>query len=101
MCQLKNVINRKAISADPTTNVKAAEDFLLILVHSHVLAAIRLLYSLDPTNSVAYLAKSVVVTHLSLPHPDAKTKSSSTPDGVHAYVCIPGIVSGSPLAWVP
>ncbi len=85
MCQLKNLINRKAVSGDPTTNVNAAEDFLLLLVHSHILAAGRLLYSLNQTDSVAYLAKSVVATFLNLPVPDATTKSSSTPDGVHAY----------------
>lgn len=84
MFQLKNLINRKAVRADPSDNVKAAEDFLLLLVHSHIVTAARLLYSLHPTSTVAYLAKSVVTTYLRLPELGAKAQSS-IPDGVHAY----------------
>lgn len=36
MYQLKNLINR-SLPSDPSDNVKAAEDFLLLLVHAHVL----------------------------------------------------------------
>ena len=84
MYQLRNLINR-SVPSDPSDNVKAAEDFLLLLVHAHVLAAARCLYSLNNTTSVAYLAKSVVATYLRLPQLDASTTSSAIPDGVHAY----------------
>ena len=83
MCQLKNLINR-SVPSDPSDNVKAAEDFLLLLIHAHVLAAARLLYSLSGTTSASDLAKSVVATYIRLPQLDATT-TSAIPDGVHAY----------------
>lgn len=83
MYQLKNLLNR-SLSSDPSDNVKAAEDFVLLLVHAHVLAAARLLHSLNNTTSASYLAKSVVATYFRLPQLDGKNTSIIL-DGVHAY----------------
>ena len=83
MYQLKNLVNR-FVPSDPSDNVKASEDFFLLLIHAHVLAAARFLYSLNTTTTVSNLAKSVVATYLRLPQLDAKT-TADTPDGVHAY----------------
>lgn len=83
MYQLKNLINR-SVPSDPSDNVKAAEDFLLVLIHAHVLAAGRLLHSLNNTTSVLYLARSVVATYLRLPVLDDKA-TAAIPDGVHTY----------------
>ena len=83
MYQLKNLINR-AVPSDPSDNVKAAEDFLLLLITAHIVAAARILYSLINPTSVSYLAKPLVATYLRLPLLDAKT-SSVIQDGVHAY----------------
>ena len=83
MYQLKNLINR-VVPSDPSDNVKAAEDFLLLLITAYIVAAARILYSLVNPISVSYLAKSLVATYLRLPLLDAKT-SSVIQDGVHAY----------------
>lgn len=37
--QLRNVINRRNITKDPSSNVSACEDFFLTTVHAHVLSA--------------------------------------------------------------
>ena len=63
MYQLKNLINR-SVPSDPSNNVKAAEDFLLLLVHAHIIVAARVLYTLINPTSVLYLAKSLVATYL-------------------------------------
>ena len=63
MYQLKNPINR-SVPSDPSNNVKAAEDFLLLLVHAHIIAAAWVLYTLINPTSVLYLAKSLVATYL-------------------------------------
>lgn len=83
MYQLKNLINR-SVPSDPSNNVKAAEDFLLLLVHAHIIAAARVLYTMINPTSVLYLAKSLVATYLKLPMLDAQT-GSVIQDGVHAY----------------
>ena len=83
MYQLKNLINR-SVPSDPSSNVKAAEDFLLLLVHAHIIAAARVLYTMINPTSVLYLAKSLVATYLKLPMLDAQT-GSVIQDGVHAY----------------
>lgn len=83
MYQLKNLINR-SVPSDPSDNVKAAEDFLLLLIHAHIIAAARILYSMLNPTSVSYLAKSLVGTYLTLPLLDAKT-SPVIQNGVHAY----------------
>lgn len=83
MYQLKNLINR-SVPSDPSDNVKAAEDFLLLLIHAHIIAAARILYSMLNPTSVSYLAKSLVATYLRLPLLDAKT-CPVIQDGVHAY----------------
>ncbi len=83
MYQLKNLINRKVL-IDPSDNVRAAEDFVLLLVHSHIVTAARYLYGIIPTNSVFDLAKSIVASYLMPPQPDATSKSPIA-DSVHAY----------------
>ena len=39
MYQLKNLIHRTGVPNDPQDNMKAAEDFLLLLLHAHILQA--------------------------------------------------------------
>ena len=39
MFQLKNWINRTSVPSDPQNNMTAAEDFMLLLLHAHVVAA--------------------------------------------------------------
>ncbi len=81
-------MNRTGVPSDPEDGVKATEDFLLVVLHAHVVAAARLLFSISHTDSVAYLAKSVVATFLDISlsegHP-AKDPGGML-DGVHLYV---------------
>lgn len=44
---------------DPEKNMNAAEDFMLLLTHTHVVAAARYLHLKNPSFSVKELAKSV------------------------------------------
>ncbi len=85
MYKLKNLANRTGVPSDPEDGVKVTEDFLLLVLYAHVVAATRLLFSLSHTDSVADLAKSVVATFL-----DKKLRESHTAqdpagvlDGVH------------------
>ena len=52
--------NQAAMPSDPEKNMKVAEDFLLLLLHVHVVAAAHqlLLFSSVANQSLAYLAKS-------------------------------------------
>ena len=83
--QLKNLVNHTAVPSDPEDGVKAAEDFLLLVLHAHIVAAARLLLSLNPTDSVAYLAKSVVATFVDFGLTESHTTKDTAGvlDGVH------------------
>ena len=37
--QIKNLVNRRNVKADPSKNVNASEDFFLMVVHTHIIAA--------------------------------------------------------------
>lgn len=39
--QLKNLLHRTAVPLDPGDNMKAAEDFLEVVLHAHIVAAVR------------------------------------------------------------
>ena len=83
MYQLRNLINRTSVPSDPSKNMNAAEDFLLLLLHTHVVAAAKVLQSVNPVTSVSDLASAIAVNFVRLP----QTTSSQTPatceDGVH------------------
>ena len=52
---------------DPQNNVNAAEDFLLLLLHTHTVAAAKVLMSLTPTESAIELGRAVVVNYVRFP----------------------------------
>ena len=85
MYQLRNILNRTAVPSDPEKNMKAAEDFLLLLLHAHVVAAAHqlLLFTSIANQSLAYLAKSIVSTFLLLPNTETATEEHV--DGVNLY----------------
>ena len=69
---------------DPEKNMNAAEDFLLLLLHTHVVAAAKAMQSVHPTETVADLARLVVDNYVHLPRTsDAATAECN--DGVHLY----------------
>ena len=80
MFQLRNLINRSAVSPNPDKNMKASEDFLLLLLNAHVVAAAKKLCEYDMNiTSVQWAAKSIINTYLLLP------TSSVVQDGITMY----------------
>ena len=63
--------------------MKAAEDFLLLFLHAHIIQAKDTIYSFFPSHSVLYLSKAIVNNYVLLP---SKTKEQSNHDQVHIYV---------------
>lgn len=82
--QLKNVIGRSSVPLDPEKDMNAAEDFLLLVVHAHVVAAARVLIHKDPslTLSITFLADLIVKSFVCLPTTRA---ASDNVDGVQMY----------------
>ena len=78
MFKLRNLINRSGVPTNPEKNMKAAEDFLLLLLHAHIVAAAEKLSDYN-FESVDEVAKSIINTHLLLP------SSTSVEDGVMSY----------------
>ena len=84
MYQLRNLIVRNVVPHDPEKNMNAAEDFMLLLLHSHVVAAARALQLENPTTSVKTLANKVIEAFIRLPNmSDQATVDSG--DGVYSY----------------
>ncbi len=94
MYQLKNFIGRTSVPTSPDKNMKAAEDFLLVVLHAHVVAAAKtILSSASNIKSVVKLADEVVEKIIDLkvgersddanPHSGVKP----IPDGVYVYAC--------------
>ena len=86
MSQIKNLINRTAVSSDPESDVKASEDFLLLFLCAHVVAAARQLLLLGHTGSVTDLAKSVVATFGNFKL-NGDSNNPKVIDGIHLYAC--------------
>ena len=66
MYHLRNLINRTTMPADPEKNMNASEDFLLLVVHTHV-AAPKAIQSFNPTEFVTNVTKMIVVNYIWLP----------------------------------
>ena len=84
MYHIRNLINRTTIPADPEKNMNASEDFLLLVVHAHVVAAAKVMQSMNPTDSVAELAKMIVANYIRLPRIDDE-ENEKCDDGVYLY----------------
>ena len=65
--QLKNVINRKSVPLDPQTNMNAAEDFLLLVLHAHIVAAGETISSYVSVISVSDLARRILNNYICIP----------------------------------
>ena len=57
MFQMKNFINRSSVPFDPQRNVKASEDFLLLLLQVHVVSAAKELLQYDVDMSISQVAR--------------------------------------------
>ena len=51
MNHLRNIINRRNVVKDPSKNVNLSEDFLMLMLKSHVLAAFMKYISMDTLES--------------------------------------------------
>ena len=81
------MINRKSVPLDPQTNMNAAEDFLLLVLHAHIVVAGETISSYVSVTSVSDLARRILNNYVYLPHPGAEEEESmeTTHDGVHFY----------------
>ncbi len=77
------LLKNQKVPGDPSYYVRAAEDILLLFIHTHFHTAACHLYCIIPKNSVVSLATSVIASYPRLPQPDAK-KKSQTVDSVQA-----------------
>ena len=68
MYHLRNLICRNLVPAEPEKKMNAAEDFMLLLVHTHVVAAARHLMLKDPVFCVKEMAKSIVCNFIHAPN---------------------------------
>ena len=86
MYQIRNLLNRTKVPLDPEKNMKAAEDFMLLVLHAHAIAAAKELLEYQVTDeslSVSYVAKSIINTHLLLP--SYAGGAGASVDGVTTY----------------
>ena len=78
MYQLKNLINQTSVPSDPQNNMNASEDFMLLVLHAHIVAAAKTLQSIDETNELT------VETYVRLPRMNAE-EAVATNDKVYMY----------------
>ena len=84
MYNLRNLINRTTIPSDPEKDMNATEHFMLLLLHTHVVAAAKVMQSLDVAETLSDLAKWIVVNCVRLPRLDDEGFEKCN-DGVHLY----------------
>lgn len=58
--QLRNLIHRTNVPLDPEKNMNASEDFMLLVLHAHVVAAAKVVQKSNPKASVQELAGLVL-----------------------------------------
>lgn len=88
MYHLRNLINRTNVPKDPQDNMNAAEDYFLLLLHAHAVAAAKTIMNLNPQTCVKELARLVVVNYLRLPpvsNADKDPVPTCDADGVYLY----------------
>ena len=64
MYQLKNLIKRTNVPKDPQDNMNAAEDFLLLLPHTHVVAAADTIMEFNRQTTVSELARLIIANYV-------------------------------------
>ena len=84
MYHLRNLINRTAVSSDPEKNMNAAEDFMLLLLHAHVVSAGKAIQSINRSETVQDLANLIVSNFVHLPKVDDQPAKPCV-DMVHLY----------------
>ena len=75
---------RTNVPLTPDKNMNAAEDFMLLILHTHVVAAARTIHELNPVEKVQDLAKLIVVNYTRLPQFNSSDTANNI-DRVHLY----------------
>lgn len=57
------MLDRSSVPSDPEKNMKAAEDFLLVVLHAHAVCAAKMICSLLDVQSIMELSKVIVANH--------------------------------------
>ena len=83
--QLKNLINRSGVPADPGDNMKAVEDFLVVVLHSHVVTAANAIPCGAGATDVDSLSKSIVDCFVHINAPSALPPLDDCIDKVCLY----------------
>ena len=73
--QIRNLIHRTAIKNDPSKNMKATEDFLMVVLHGYIVAGATKLINDEPTavSSCCEIAKSLVSRWIKISLPSSIT----------------------------
>ena len=88
LSQIKNLLHQTTVPSDPSDNMKGTEDFLLMVLHAHVIAAAKVIISSAQASTLAEFAKSIVdkFVIISLNSTDMSTATSTESiDIVHLY----------------
>ena len=84
--QLKTLINRTSVPLDPSDNMKGAEDFLLVSLFSHIVAAAKTILANDSSiDCGSILADEVLDKFLRVTIPGADFEGIQTNDSVYLY----------------
>ena len=70
---------------DPGDNMKAAEDFLLVVPHSHVIAAAEAILSGAQATDVDSLARSIMDRYVCITVPSPPAVQAHAVDKVYSY----------------
>lgn len=84
MYQLRNLIHRTNVPVTPDKNMNAAEDFMLLMLHTHVVAAAKTIQTVNPAESFQDLAKLILVNFTHFPRFCSGDVDNSV-DRVHLY----------------
>ena len=74
--QLRNLLNKTRVPVDPTNNMKGAEDFLLVVLCSHIVAATNvILCDKDHPTDVKSVSQSIIEWYVKITLPSTSSTS--------------------------
>ena len=85
--QLRNLLNRSAVPADLGDNMKASEDFLLVVLHAHIVAAAKTICTDFEKTDLSSLSKAIDdrFIKVNMPSASAAPAKKTDADGVCMY----------------
>ena len=75
---LRNALHRTAVPVHPADNMKAAEDFLLVVLHSYIVAAAKAVQSNFDAVDVKALSKEIVKSFVNITISSRQQSTSAT-----------------------